>query len=79
MDNQRILGSFPHKIRDSFISVSCQMARLRITILFQRQDRFGDEEFGNERSSLMDDDQRRFVHYFRTDGVLFMFYSTGQE
>ena len=34
-----------------------------ITILFQREDRFTDYGFGNETSSLMEDDQRRFVHY----------------
>jgi len=34
-----------------------------ITILFQREDRFRDYGFGNETSSLMEDDQRRFVDY----------------
>jgi len=29
----------------------------------QREDRFRDYGFGNETSSLMEDDQRRFVDY----------------
>ena len=52
----------------------------RTTILFQRQDRYGYDEFGNENSGLMEDDQRRYVHYFLLISlVLTVFYSTGHE